>query len=110
MERPPAGSRRERASGGGRVVLRLFACGVGEQALVDLLRVARAEIVEELLLRLFDALLVECVADLRGDVMVAQGKIAEARAAYKTAIDKSLPNSSYRNVVQIKLDALGDDK
>ncbi len=49
-------------------------------------------------------------ADLRGDVMVAQGKIAEARAAYKTAIDKSLPNSSYRNVVQIKLDALGDDK
>ena len=49
-------------------------------------------------------------ADLRGDVMVAQGKITEARAAYKTAIEKSLPNSSYRNVVQIKLDALGDDK
>ena len=49
-------------------------------------------------------------ADLRGDVMVAQGKSAEARAAYKTAIEKSLPNSSYRNVVQIKLDALGGDK
>jgi predicted negative regulator of RcsB-dependent stress response len=49
-------------------------------------------------------------ADLRGDVMVAQGKNAEARAAYKTAIEKSLPNSSYRNVVQIKLDALGGDK
>ncbi|HKB82476.1 MAG TPA: tetratricopeptide repeat protein [Burkholderiales bacterium] len=49
-------------------------------------------------------------ADLRGDVMVAQGKVAEARAAYKLAIDKSLPNSSYRNVVQIKLDALGGDK
>lgn len=49
-------------------------------------------------------------ADLRGDLMVAQGKSAEARAAYKTAIDKSLPNSSYRNVVQIKLDALGGDK
>src|SRR5258708_8502165 len=48
--------------------------------------------------------------DLRGDVMVAQGKVAEARAAYKLAIDKSLPNSSYRNVVQIKLDALGGDK
>jgi len=27
-------------------------------------------------------------ADLRGDVMVAQGKSAEARAAYKSAIDK----------------------
>ena len=49
-------------------------------------------------------------ADLRGDVMLAQGKIAEARAAYKMAIEKSLPNSSYRSVVQIKLDALGGDK
>jgi predicted negative regulator of RcsB-dependent stress response len=49
-------------------------------------------------------------ADLRGDVMVAQGKTAEARAAYKTAIEKSLPNSSYRSVVQIKLDALGGDQ
>ena len=49
-------------------------------------------------------------ADLRGDVMVAQGKTAEARAAYKMAIEKSLPNSSYRSVVQIKLDALGGDK
>jgi predicted negative regulator of RcsB-dependent stress response len=49
-------------------------------------------------------------ADLRGDVMVAQGKIAEARAAYKTAIGKSAPTSSYRNVIQIKLDALGSDQ
>lgn len=49
-------------------------------------------------------------ADLRGDVLVAQGKNAEARTAYKTAIEKSLPSSSYRNVVQIKLDALGGDK
>ena len=49
-------------------------------------------------------------ADLRGDVMVAQGKSAEARAAYRTAIEKSLPGSGYRNVVQIKLDALGGGK
>ena len=49
-------------------------------------------------------------ADLRGDVMVAQGKIAEARASYKMAIEKSLPNSSYRSVVQIKFDALGGDQ
>jgi predicted negative regulator of RcsB-dependent stress response len=49
-------------------------------------------------------------ADLRGDVMVVQGKPAEARAAYKMAIEKSLPNSAYRSVVQIKLDALGGDK
>jgi predicted negative regulator of RcsB-dependent stress response len=50
------------------------------------------------------------VADMRGDVLFAQGKVAEARAAYKLAIEKSLPNSSYRNVVQIKLDALGSEK
>ena len=49
-------------------------------------------------------------ADLRGDVMLAQGKSAEARAAYKMAIEKSLPNSTYRSVVQIKLDALGGAK
>ncbi|HVY08077.1 MAG TPA: tetratricopeptide repeat protein [Burkholderiales bacterium] len=49
-------------------------------------------------------------ADLRGDVMLAQGRTAEAKAAYKTAIEKALPNSSYRSVVQIKLDALGGGK
>ena len=49
-------------------------------------------------------------ADLRGDVMAAQGKTVEARAAYKVAIDKALPNSNYRSVVQIKLDALGGSK
>ncbi|HEV8259854.1 MAG TPA: tetratricopeptide repeat protein [Burkholderiales bacterium] len=49
-------------------------------------------------------------ADLRGDVLAAQGKLAEARAAYKLALEKSLPNSNYRNVVQIKLDALGPAK
>lgn len=49
-------------------------------------------------------------ADLRGDVLVAQGKVAEARTAYKTALDKSSPGGNYRNVVQIKLDALGTAK
>jgi predicted negative regulator of RcsB-dependent stress response len=49
-------------------------------------------------------------ADLRGDILVAQGKLAEARSAYQTAMDKSLPNSNYRNVVQIKRDALGPGK
>lgn len=49
-------------------------------------------------------------ADLRGDILTAQGKPAEARAAYKIALEKSLPNSNYRNVVQIKLDALGPAK
>jgi len=51
--------------------------------------------------------LVPLYADLRGDVLVAQGKTDEARAAYKLSLEKSAPASSYRNLVQIKLDALG---
>jgi predicted negative regulator of RcsB-dependent stress response len=49
-------------------------------------------------------------ADLRGDVLAAQGKAAEARAAYQLALEKIPPNSNYRGVVQIKLDALGPAK
>jgi predicted negative regulator of RcsB-dependent stress response len=46
-------------------------------------------------------------SDLRGDVLVAQGRIAEARAAYKQALDKAGEQSPWRNLVQLKLDALG---
>lgn len=46
-------------------------------------------------------------ADLRGDVMVAQGKVAEARAAYKQALDKLAPEATYRLIVQAKLDGIG---
>jgi predicted negative regulator of RcsB-dependent stress response len=46
-------------------------------------------------------------ADLKGDVLVAQGKPADARAAYQLALDKSDAKSNYRALIQIKLDALG---
>jgi len=46
-------------------------------------------------------------ADLKGDVLVAQGKPAEARSAYQLALDKSDAKSPYRGLIQIKLDALG---
>ena len=49
-------------------------------------------------------------ADLRGDVLAAQGKPAEARTAYQTAIDKSDPNSNYRRLIEVKLDAVGEAK
>jgi predicted negative regulator of RcsB-dependent stress response len=49
-------------------------------------------------------------ADTRGDVLSAQGKAAEARAAYQLALDKSEPNSNYRRLVEVKLDALGEAK
>jgi predicted negative regulator of RcsB-dependent stress response len=47
-------------------------------------------------------------ADLKGDVLTAQGKKAEARNAYQLALDRSDPGSPYRSIVQLKLDALGD--
>lgn len=49
-------------------------------------------------------------ADMKGDIYVAQGKTAEARSAYQQALDKSDPQSQYRTVVQLKLDALGEAK
>lgn len=49
-------------------------------------------------------------ADVRGDILLAQGKRAEARAAYQTALDRSEAGSVFRNVVQVKLDALGEGK
>ena len=49
-------------------------------------------------------------ADLRGDVLAAQGKTADARGAYQMALDKSDANSQYRRLVEVKLDALGEAK
>ncbi len=49
-------------------------------------------------------------ADLKGDVLNAQGKTEEARAAYQQAFEKADAKSPYRNLIQIKLDALGGTK
>jgi predicted negative regulator of RcsB-dependent stress response len=46
-------------------------------------------------------------ADLKGDVLLASGKEAEARASYKLALEKIDPASAYRGLVQMKLDGLG---
>lgn len=50
------------------------------------------------------------VADRRGDLFVAQNKIAEARTAYKTALDKTEIKNPARQLIQLKLDALGGDQ
>lgn len=47
-------------------------------------------------------------AELKGDVLVAQGKTAEARAAYQTVLGKLPPGSASRDVVELKLDGLGE--
>lgn len=46
-------------------------------------------------------------ADLRGDVLAASGKGADARAAYQSALEKMDQASGYRGLVQMKLDGLG---
>ncbi len=47
------------------------------------------------------------VADLRGDILFSQGRVDEARAAYKLAIEKSDPRSPIRSLTELKLGALG---
>lgn len=47
------------------------------------------------------------VADRKGDILVAQNKLDEARVAYQFAIDKTTQGSPGRQLIQIKLDAIG---
>ena len=47
--------------------------------------------------------------DLKGDVLLAQGKQTEARAAYQAAYGKMKETNSYRSIVELKLDALGGE-
>ncbi len=47
-------------------------------------------------------------ADMKGDILTAQGKRAEARAAYQIALEKLDQRSSYRQLLQVKLDAVGE--
>ena len=46
-------------------------------------------------------------AHVRGDVMLAQGRIDEARAAYKLAIDKAELRNPVKQLAETKLNALG---
>ena len=47
--------------------------------------------------------------DLRGDVLAAQAKGVEARAAYTAALGKLKPgDDTARDLIQLKLDGLGD--
>jgi len=47
------------------------------------------------------------VADRKGDVLVAQNKLLDARTAYQAALDKMAKNHPGRQIVQVKLDAIG---
>ena len=46
-------------------------------------------------------------SDLRGDALALAGRVEEARAAYTDALAKLDAKSTYKQYVQVKLDALG---
>ena len=46
-------------------------------------------------------------ADLRGDIMLAQGRLDEARSAYKLAVEKAGPRNPVKQIAETKLNALG---
>ncbi|MFC0169677.1 YfgM family protein [Pseudoduganella danionis] len=47
------------------------------------------------------------VADRKGDILVAQNKLAEARTAYQAALDASDKKSPGRQLIQLKFEAIG---
>lgn len=47
------------------------------------------------------------VADRKGDILLAQAKTQEARAAYESALEKMDERNPGRQLIQIKLDAIG---
>ncbi len=47
------------------------------------------------------------VADRKGDLLVAQNKLVEARSAYQLALDKAEQKNPGRQLIQLKLDAIG---
>ena len=81
--------------------LQLAAVLLDEKNYTDALKLLEAKHAES-----FDGL----YADLRGDVLSAQGKVEEARSSYKLAYEKIDTQSMYRNLIQMKLDALGVPK
>jgi len=86
-----------------RIVARLRAAGLlmdkkqYDEALKQLDAAAEGKVRE------FDAL----IADRRGDVLAAQGKTADAVAAYKKAWDAMDAKLEYRRLLDAKLTALG---
>lgn len=47
------------------------------------------------------------LADRKGDILVAQNKLDEARTSYQLALDKAEQGNPGRQLIQIKLDAIG---
>jgi predicted negative regulator of RcsB-dependent stress response len=80
--------------------LRLATLLLDEKAYDDALKVLDAK---------HDAAFAGRVLEVRGDVLAAAGRKADARAAYRAALEKSDPrDAAGRDLLQFKLDSLGD--
>jgi predicted negative regulator of RcsB-dependent stress response len=55
----------------------------------------------------FPAQFAGAAADRKGDILTAQNKIDEARSAYQLALDKTDQKNPGRQLIQLKLDAIG---
>ena len=55
----------------------------------------------------FPASFAGAVADRKGDMLAAQNKLEEARAAYQLALDKTDQKNPGRQLIQLKLEAIG---
>ncbi|WP_423682061.1 YfgM family protein [Undibacterium sp. WLHG33] len=55
----------------------------------------------------FPAELQADVADRKGDIFVALAKLDEAKKSYQLALDKTTEKNSVKQLIQIKLDAIG---
>jgi predicted negative regulator of RcsB-dependent stress response len=86
-----------------RTIARLRSAGLllGQKKYDDALK--QLDAAQQGKVREFDAL----IADRRGDVLSAQGKRAEAAAAYQAAYAAIDPKVEYRRLVEAKLSALG---
>lgn len=83
-----------------RVIARLRLAGLlAEEKQHD----AALKLLDGIEAKAFEAL----VADRRGDILMAQGKRDEAKAAYRKAWDSMKPEIEYRRLVEAKLTALG---
>ena len=81
--------------------LRLAGILLDEKNMVEALKLLDAKHGED-----YDGL----YADLKGDVLAAQGNVVEARKAYSMALEKTDVKSPFRKYIQIKQDSLGESK
>ena len=58
----------------------------------------------------FPAEFASVVADQKGDILVAQNKLEDARASYQLALDKASDKSPGYQLIQLKIDAVGGSK